>query len=170
MSARRLSTDLVIGVAIVLACAASSCGPGSRDADVRPSASAASEPPPVPAPQLVLATGLFAPIRDARLGVPVTFENELAMANCFPLLVSEIVVAWLADAQVAGDALLVNRCVEYDPSIAQMADNRHGGTLVEWERVHLSADRHSLVTTPLGATGWGPFANPNFCGTRVAYW
>lgn len=170
MSAPRISTSLVIGLVAVLVSVASSCGRGGAGAEMLQCSSGASAPTSAPTPQLVLATGPFPRIEDARLGVPIKFENEVDTTSCFPLLVSDIVVAWLAHAHVAAGELLVNRCVEYDPSIEQTAGNRHGGALEVWERVRLSADKLSLVTTPLGAIEWGLFSNPSFCGTRVAYW
>lgn len=170
MSALRISASLVIGLVAVLVTVVSSCGRGGAGAEMIQSSSSASTPTSAPAPQLVLARGSFLPIEGARLGVPIKFENEVDATSCFPLLVTDIVVAWLASAHVAGGELLVNRCVEFDPSIEQTAGNRHGAALEVWERARLSTDRASLVTTPLGATEWGLFANPSLCGTRIAYW
>jgi hypothetical protein len=117
-----------------------------------------------------LASGAFPPIKDAQLGAPIKFENEIDIAECFPIIVSDVVVGWIANAHAAEGELLISRCVEYDPSIKQTPGNRHGGTLEKWERVRMSADRRALVGTPLPATEWSFLSNPRFCGKLVAYW
>lgn len=166
MPAPRRSTSFVL--ALVAVSVASNCA-GGAGAEIRQTGSGGSALNAAAVRQPVLATGSFPPIENARLGTPIMFENEIEITRCFPLLVSDIAVAWLANAYVAGSELLVNRCVEYDPSVKQTTGNRHGGQLEVWERARLSADRLSLVETPLGASEWGLFANPSFCGARVAY-
>jgi hypothetical protein len=116
-----------------------------------------------------LAQGPFPGVAGARLGVSIKFENEVAITECFPIILSDIVIAWVADAHVVDSQLLISRCIEYDPSIVQTAGNRHGGTRV-WERARLSDDKLSLLQTPVGAPDWGWFSNPSFCGKLVAYW
>jgi hypothetical protein len=117
-----------------------------------------------------LQAGLFPQFPNAKLGARVNFENEIDTTYCYPLLVSGQVVAWLARAYLFNGTLLVQRCVEFDPSDEQTAGARHGGANEWWEEVRLSPDRDVLLTTRLTLPDWSSFSSPSFCSSSVAYW
>ncbi len=117
-----------------------------------------------------LAASPFPDLAGATLGQPVEFENEVDRHPCLPLMMSGEIVAWLHRTYRTSTTTLVERCVEFDPSIAQTAGSRHGGLKQVWERVVVSAANGGVEFAPLRAPGWGIFATPAFCGTLVAYW
>jgi hypothetical protein len=80
-----------------------------------------------------LQAGVFPHLPNAKLGARVNFENEIDTNYCYPLLVSGQVVAWLARAYRFNGTLLVQRCVEFDPSIEETPGARHGGANDWWE-------------------------------------
>ena len=82
-----------------------------------------------------LAPGSFPHIAGSDLGKPIDFENMIDPDACFPLIVKWEVVSWIHRAYVAAPRVLVQRCVEFDPSIEQTRGNRHGGVNEAWDRV-----------------------------------
>ncbi len=117
-----------------------------------------------------LKPGPFAPLVGSTLGQPIIFENMVHSHPCFPLIMSGEVAVWIHRAHAVGTELVVQRCVEYDPSMEQTTGNRHGGVKRLWERVIAHADGRPIEVDPLSAPDWGLFANPTFCGGLVAYW
>src|SRR6476660_7851624 len=117
-----------------------------------------------------LKPGPFPQVAGAELGSPVNFENEIDTHACFPLLVKGEVVSWIHRAYVVPMQVLVQRCVEFDPGIAQTPGNRHGGIRERWDRVVMRTGGQGLQFVALAPRGWELFANPSFCGPLVAYW
>ena len=117
-----------------------------------------------------LKPGRFPQVAGAELGSPVNFENEIDTHACFPLLVKGEVVSWIHRAHVVPMQVLVQRCIEFDPRIAQTPGNRHGGIQEQWDRVVAGTAGHGLQFIALAPAGWEHFANPSFCGPLVAYW
>ena len=119
----------------------------------------------------VLAPGPFAPISGARLGTPVTFENEIDHHACLPLVVGGRTVAWLSRAYAVANLLLVRRCTFYSPSESGPVTkgNRAGAANQFWERA--SADVRGRVRfSRLSLPRWSFLSNPAFCDSYVAYW
>ena len=120
--------------------------------------------------ELKLAPGRFPQIAGSELGQSIAFENEIDLHSCFPLLMEGQIVAWIHRAHAASRRVLVQRCVEYDPSIVQTGGNRHGGVRDLWDRVVIGRAGHRLQFVAVTPNGWELFANPSFCGHLVAYW
>lgn len=117
-----------------------------------------------------LKPGTFKPIPGTTLGRPIDFENEIDTHPCLPLLRQGEVIAWLYRAYAARDTVLVQRCVEFDPSIEQTLGNRHGGTQETWEQAVVGPSGKNVGFVPLRIPDWDHFANPSFCGGYIAYW
>ena len=97
-----------------------------------------------PERELKLAAGPFPQIAGSELGQSVAFENEIDLHTCFPLLMKGEIVTWIHRAHAVSRRLLVQRCVEYDPSIDQTRGSRHGGVRESWDWVVIGGDRHRL--------------------------
>ena len=117
-----------------------------------------------------LKPGPFAPLASSKLGQPINFENMIDTHRCFPLIMSGEVAVWIHRAYAVGAEVVVQRCVEFEPSIQQTRGNRHGGVKLMWERVTTRPVGLHVEVEPLSAPAWGWFANPTFCGRLVAYW
>jgi hypothetical protein len=109
-----------------------------------------------------LKPGAFEAIPGTVLGQPIDFENEIDTHRCFPLLRRDEVIAWLHRAYRVVGQLLVQRCVEFDPTIEQTRGNRHGGTKETWEHALVGSNGQDVRFVPLRVPDWGDFANPSF--------
>ncbi len=117
-----------------------------------------------------LKPGPFPQVAGSELGKPINFENEIDIHACFPLIVKWEVVSWIHRAHAVPSRVLVQRCVEFDPSIEQTPGNRHGCVKEAWDRVVAGSGGQELRFVPVKPSAWELFANPSFCGPFVAYW
>jgi hypothetical protein len=141
---------LVLSVLVALVCRVGAQANRERESELKP--------------------GPFPQVAGSELGKPINFENMIDTHACFPLIVKWEVVGWIHRAHVVPTRVLVQRCVEFDPSDEQTPGNRHGGVREAWDRVIAGPGGHGLQFVPVTPRAWELFANPSFCGPLVAYW
>lgn len=108
---------------------------------------------------------------ELRLGAPVLFDDGVGINSglCFPLSDGDEFISWVHALHKAGPRLYLQRCEELTMVKGISPDSRGGAIAEQYVRVEFDTEERP-VFTELSAPAWSGYANPAFCGTRIAYW
>jgi hypothetical protein len=131
-----------------------------------------------------LRPGSFPGLEGTAFGEAVEFDNDIYSAKCYPLFAitgwSETaagrrstgsILLWVNRVHLVQGRVFVAPCEVAAPFVAS-ASRVAGHVSDSWFEVTLidQPDSRRVSLRRLSVRGWGPFSNPSFCGSHVAFW
>jgi hypothetical protein len=112
--------------------------------------------------------GVFAPIKNARLGPPVRFLSEVDDDICYQLFIDNQEVGWIFSAYQAKSHLILFKCTTYEGEPFSPGTKYGGGDISSmWE---VNKQGNNWVLKDIQVPHLVAFSNPNICNGTVAYW
>lgn len=106
----------------------------------------------------------------------VLFSGDMNAVLCNELRVAGRVVGWVSGVQVIEKKAVAHMCLmdyEFDGSFFADVDSQPGMVsdgLYEISAPVSSGGHKHVVLKPLALPGYSAYSNPNYCGSRIAYW
>jgi len=115
-----------------------------------------------------LAEGIFAPIKNARLGPPARFLSEVDDDTCYQLFIDNQEVGWIFSAYQAKSRLILFKCTTYEGEPLSPGTKYGGGDISSICEINKQGKSWALKDIQIPY--FFPFSNPNICNDTVAYW